>query len=137
MPKFVVLALLLVPVFFALPARADLDYQCLNTCKNSGNPTASCMDECRLTVAAPINKKSAPEAGSATHKQFDAPVKASSVVLPVEKKKLETRTDYVCIQECLKGHLQYSLCQQRCTTVDKSTLPGDMQSSVPSAQAGR
>lgn len=118
----------------AAPARADMDYQCLASCKNTGNETQSCMDQCRTAQAAPVNKKGKQEAGSATHKQFDAPKTASAVLLPVKEKKIETRTDYTCMQSCLAQRLQYGLCQQRCTTVDSSAVPSALQNTTPSGR---
>lgn len=104
--------------FWGAPAFADTDYLCLKHCSEAGGNPTSCVKQCEVPVLVKKKKDDGKEeAGSGRDKQFGAPKKTSKVVLEQEVIELETRTDHVCLQMCLKEGLAYGLCDKRCTTL--------------------
>lgn len=102
---------------WAQVAYADIDYLCLKHCKDDGNTTQSCMENCRIQEDIPtIAGEEALTAGSAQLKEFSTPQDTDKIILnkKVQLQRLEVKTDYVCLNSCLKEGLQYTFCEKKC-----------------------
>ena len=121
--------LLLFALLFPATAFADMDYMCLKTCKDTGKITQVCMQECSYQPNSPAQTPKVVTPAGEQHKEFTpltAPGQsqvvtgmagappASSVGKTITGSENSKKTQ--CMQDCLLQKLQYSLCQQRCST---------------------
>ncbi|MBY0408172.1 MAG: hypothetical protein K2Q01_10805 [Rickettsiales bacterium] len=105
-----------------LPALADTDYRCLSECKNQGGQTAACMQQC--TYYKPVVATSTAHEGDA-HREFSTPVPVGARSAPKAEVAMQKdmvgrgAQNFTCVQDCLKRHIQSTLCQAQCAARDK------------------
>ncbi|HEU0117739.1 MAG TPA: hypothetical protein VFR09_03820 [Alphaproteobacteria bacterium] len=133
-------------------ARADVDYRCLNLCKNNGQPTSVCMTQCSYNVPHAANVAPPPVMNSGVVTQSITP-KATindpiAEAYPVPNHNLlgtlrqgddtillqphtaATSTsdnpdrDYTCLNQCLQNGMRYQLCNESCLNMPvKNAVP--------------
>jgi hypothetical protein len=120
--KFLFLSILCLGIgFWAIPCRADTDYQCLNLCAGNGQPAAACLSKCGYDSPAipSANQRAKPPAQlpGQNHRIVNAPLAANDTLL-LHKPKPHTDSapkNYICMANCLQQTKLYAMCEQKCT----------------------
>jgi hypothetical protein len=90
---------------------------CLQTCIKNGGQSAVCVPQC-TTLSSSLATSPLPAAKSpsfATHQLLKPPLPNKELLLPKHSPPSHsTSINYTCLNLCLQGKLQYSLCSQRC-----------------------
>lgn len=127
------------------PARADIDYQCLNNCVATGKGgTAACLETCTVGLGSAQTSASSPSSatspqtpgadlGAGTHRLV-SPLSKAPDTLPSAKAKPApaAEKDHVCMRACLADHNAYGYCEKICTKT--KCLPTSVLCTAPQYQ---
>lgn len=106
---------LLILSFVAAPARADIDYACLNQCSASGRVAADCMSSCSYAPKNSVAKS--PTAGDQVvgNRVFKAPVPVGKdEAVSVRPLQAAPEKDYACLNQCVRNGATYAWCSEKC-----------------------
>jgi hypothetical protein len=137
--KYILLLMALI-IGFAPPARAEVDYRCLNMCIGNGKSSPACMDQCTYNKPLARLRPHIDAVGTPPpdpHKVFKAPIPLSGMVVAHKDKNTGTQKpdkDYACYMQCLQNGMQPRMCNEQCTGV-KKTGTNDLQRTTNMAPA--
>jgi hypothetical protein len=106
---------------FAQPAKADLDYRCLNLCTNAGRTGTMCMAQCNHDKPKPPPSADllSGTASVPDHNVLPTLHEGDGVILPKAKAASGKKTtDYSCMADCLKAKMQYQTCSDNCAVLE-------------------